>query len=51
MDNPIVMLPTFRQVLSLLNPSKFDTFCLPFSIFLATPFAPYAMDYYMVVRC
>ena len=39
-NNPIMMSSTSRQVFSLLHPSKFDTFSLPFSSYLATPSSP-----------
>ena len=42
-SNPIVMVPSSREVFFLLNPSKFDTFYLPFSIYLANPFIPMAV--------
>merc|ERR1719352_697645 len=45
-----MMSSTSRQVFSLLHPSKFDTFCLPFTSYLATPFIPLPMEYDMAVR-
>jgi hypothetical protein len=49
-NNPIMMSSTSRQVFSLLHPSKFDTFCLPFSSYLAIPFIPLPMEYDMALR-
>ena len=49
-NNPIMMSFTSRQIFSLLHPSKIDTFCLPFSSYLTTPFITLPMEYDMVVR-
>ena len=49
-NNPIMMSPTTRQVLSILHHSEFDTFCPPFSSYLATPFILHPMKYKMAVR-
>ena len=48
-NNPIMM-SSARQVFFILHPTKFDTFCLPFSSYLATTFIPLPMEYDMAVR-
>ena len=45
-----MMSSTTRQVFSILHPSKFDTFCPPFSSYLATLFILLLMKYKMAVR-
>jgi len=49
-NSPVMMSSTTRQVFSILHPTKFDTFCLPFSSYLATTFIPLPMEYDMAVR-
>merc|ERR1712096_107016 len=49
-NNPILLTSTTRQVFSILHPSKFDTFCLPFSNYLPTPFIPLPMEYTITSR-
>ena len=44
------MMSSTRQVFFILHPTKFDTFCLPFSSYLATTFIPLPKEYNMAVR-
>ena len=48
-NNPLMM-SSASQVSFILHPSKFDTFCLPFSSYLATLFIPLPIEYDMAVR-
>ena len=44
-NNPVSMSSSTRQVFSLLEPAKFESFCLPFSISLPTILTPLPAQY------
>jgi len=49
-NNPILMSSTEREIFSLLDPSMFDSLCLPFSNCLTVPLIPLPIEYEMAYK-